>query len=344
MRNLLIVAGTAVAISTGSWATAQTEITIAVPEPQSVRLAAQAFADHIEAATDGELSVRILIHDAIGGARAATDQMRLGELQFNFADAGGYAGILPDFQVFSWPFLFPSRSVFYELMLDADYVEGLNDFVAERTDDTLKFFGAGENSIRHIYTTRGPIATPADLAENRIVMRTRELTLDQQLFAALGAPQVVALPAPERYSALQTGMIDGTEGGLESAWAAGLLEVSPYVTLTGHAYDYFFLMGDAAFYDGLSDDQKSAVDEAARLMMWVNHGHKITAEAEVLEQIREAGITVVAPTPTQLAEWQALAMPVGESVVSQIVDEDFKDATLAAIERVQANLDRRAGR
>lgn len=337
-----VIGGCAALMLMSSAAIAQIQATIAVAEPQTIRLAAAAFKNYVEGATDGAIQVRVVIHDAIGGARAATDQMRVGELQFNFVDAGGTAGIVPDLQIFSWPFLFPNRSVFYELMMDPEYVNQVQDVVTRRSNGTLVFFGGGENSIRHIYTTRGPIRVPQDLTAHSIKMRTRELLLDQKLFAALGSPQIVALPAPERYTALQTGLIDGTEGGLESAWTAGLLEVSKWTTLTGHAYDYFLLLGNSEFYNKLTNDQKAAINEGARLMMWVNHGHKITAEAKVLEDMRKAGINVYIPTESEQAQWQQLARPVGEEVIAQTIDKNFIDATLTAIERVQEKLSKRA--
>lgn len=320
------------------------EATIAVAEAETARTAANAFKEHVEAATAGEVQINVVIHEAIGGARAATDQMRVGELQFNFADAPGYVGIIPHLQIYSWPFLFPNRSVFYELMMDAEYVSALQDVVSENSGGTLRFFGAGENSIRNLYTTRGPIAVPSDLAEHAIKMRTRELRLDQELFADLGAPAVVALPAPERYTGLQTGLIDGTDGGLESAWVAGLLEVAKFVSLTGHAYDYFFLIGDAAFYESLTPDQQAAIDEGARLMMWVNHGHGITTEQAVITTMREAGVNVYIPTASELEQWRELAEPVGRRVIEEEVPANFIERTLAAIDRIRSNLDSRAGK
>lgn len=341
LKNIYGASVSLAIILVASTAVSQTVVRIAVPETENDRIAAEAFKAHVESATDDELQVQIIIHGSIGGARSATDQMRLGELQFNFADAGGYSGVLPDVQIYSWPFLFSNRSVFYELMMDSEYVQEIHGVVNDRTGGAIRFLGAAENSIRHIYTTRGPIRTPADLAVHSIKMRTRELRLDQELFAALGSPQIVALPAPERYTALQTGLIDGTEGGLESALTAGLLEVSQYVTLTGHAYDYFFLFANGEFYDSLTDDQRAAVDEASRLMIWVANGHKIVGEAEVLTRIRADGINVHVPTPGELAQWQEIARPVGERVISEVVAPNFRDATLEAIERINAQLSER---
>lgn len=344
MPRTLTAAIFSTALATAAHQAEAVEATIAVAEAETARIAAGAFETYVEAASDGEIQVNIVIHEAIGGARAATDQLRVGELQFNFADAPGFVGIIPELQTYSWPFLFPNRSVFYELMSDAEYVADLQAVIEERSNGTLRFFGAGENSIRNLYTTRGPVRVPEDLTEHAIKMRTRELVLDQELFAALGAPAVVALPAPERYTGLQTGLIDGTDGGLESAWVAGLLEVAEYVTLTGHAYDYFFLLGDRAFYDELSPDMQAVIDEGARLMTWVNNGRGIVAEQAVQQEMLDAGINIYVPTPSELAEWRALAEPVGRRVIQENVDEAFVETTLDAITRIESELEQRAGR
>ncbi|MBD3897569.1 TRAP transporter substrate-binding protein [Halomonas sp. ML-15] len=317
------------------------EATIAVAPPDYVNAAAEAFKSYVESATDGEIEVRIVLHDALGGDREAIDQMRLGELEFNFAGGGGLAGVLPDVQMYNWPFLFPNRSVFYELMLDEDYATFVREWFLDKSGGTLRFFTGGENSLRHFYSTRGPVFTPSDMEDLSIDMRTRELRLDQDLFAALGASSIVALSAPERYEALQTGLIHATEGGLASAQAAGLMEVLEHVTLTGHAYDYFMLMGNQEFYDSLEPAHQQAIDEAAQLMAWVNNGYAIAEENQVLVEIQEMGIEVAVPNAEQLEEWQSVASPVAEDVMAELVDEEFIEVTQEAIERVSTRIDNR---
>lgn len=336
------VASVSLALGLGSQAQANTiEATIAVAPPDYVNAAAQAFKSYVESATDGEISVRIVLHDALGGDRQAIDQMRLGELEFNFSGGGGLAGVLPDVQMYNWPFLFPNRSVFYELMFDDEYAAFVRDWFLERSGNTLRFFTGGENSLRHFYSTKGPVFTPSDMAELGIDMRTRELRLDQDLFAALGASSIVALSAPERYEALQTGLIHATEGGLASAQAAGLMEVLEHVTLTGHAYDYFMLIGNQEFYDSLEPDHQQAIDEAAQLMVWVNNGYSIVEENKVMADIQEMGIQIAVPTAAQLQEWQDVAQPVAEEVMGELVDAEFIRVTQDAIERVTSGIENR---
>gem|GEM_PF-933915 len=317
--------------------------TIAVAPPDYTNLAGEAFAAYVAAATDGEIQISTVLHDAVGGDQEATDQLRLGELEFNLAGGGGLAHAIPDVQVYNWPFLFANRSEFYELMMEEQYVQDITEHFLAETNNEIRFLAAGENSIRHLYITEGPIRVPQDLTDYGISMRTRELPLDQQLFEALGVAEVVALPAPERYSALQTGLIDATEGGLASAWAAGLLEVQEHVTLTGHAYDYFTLVVNNDFYESLTDDQQQAIQEGARVAMWVNNGHAITEEQEVVEMMLAEGVQIYTPTPGELAEWQEIANQVGDDVMPELVSQDFIDLTMDALERVKDRLRQRSG-
>lgn len=319
------------------------QATIAVAPPDYTHLAAEAFSAYVAAATDGQIQISTVVHDALGGDQEATDQLAIGELEFNLAGGGGLAHVIPDVQVYNWPFLFANRSEFYELMMEEQYVEDITAHFLEQTNDEIRFLAAGENSIRHLYITEGPIRVPQDLTDYGISMRTRELPLDQRLFQELGVAEVVALPAPERYSALQTGLIDATEGGLASAWAAGLLEVQEHVTLTGHAYDYFTLVANNDFYESLTSDQQLAIQEGARVAMWVNNGHAITEEQDVVNLMLEEGVQIYTPTPGELAQWQEIANRVGEEVMPDLVSQDFIDLTMDALERVKARLAQRSG-
>lgn len=342
LKKLILAVAAAATMAVGDTAVAL-EAKLALAPPNYTQEAGRAFKNYLEKATNGEITVRIVLHDALGGDRAATDQLRLGELEFNLAGGGGLAGAIPDVQAFNFPFLFPNRSTFYELLLDEEFGNYLTRHFLESSGDTIRFLAGGENSIRNLYLTRGPVRVPSDLTDLAIKIRSRELRLDQAMFKALGAASVVALPGSERYTALQTGLIDATEGGIASAWSAGLIEVSKHVTLTGHAYDYFMLVANNDFYEGLSPEHQSAVREAARVAMWVNNGYAILEEADVLEKMVESGATVTIPTPEELAQWRDTARPVAEEVMRTLVDDEFISTTFAAIDRIAASVDARAG-
>ncbi len=312
------------------------EATLAHPHQGYAVAGAEAFKAHVESATGGDLVINLVNQGALASdVREITDQLRLGELEFNIPGADGIAGVFPQAQAYNWPFLFTNRNVFWELHQDPDYFNYVRDELLESSGDTVRLLGVMENSIRHMYTTRGPIRTPADLEEHAIKMRTQPVPMHEEVFAALGSAQVVAVSAPERYSALQSGLIDGLEGGLASAWDAGLLEVADYVTLSGHMYDYLWLLTNNDFYQSLPAEHQEAIDEAALIAITVNNAASFSDSNEALELMRDAGNEIYVPTAAELAEWQELAEPVGRGFIEEVVPEDFIETTLEALDRTR---------
>lgn len=298
--------------------------------------AAQAFKDYVETATGGDLEISLTTIEALGGSeREVLDQVRLGELQFVTPNAGGLAGAFPSAQVWNLPFLFSGRAIAWEFFQDRAYLELVNQQILKDSGGLLRYLGAAENSVRHLYTSRGPVRVPQDMASNSIKIRTMEAPMHQQVWTALLASSVVALPSAERYTALQTGMIDATEGGLNSAWNAGLLEVSPYVTLTGHMYDVTAYIANAEFMDSLPEDYQVIVEEGVALATTVQNAYSLVEDHKALAKIKEAGITVVEPTADERGAWRELAAPVGEKFIADIADPAFVAATLEAVERVK---------
>ncbi|APX92247.1 hypothetical protein BWR19_04440 [Halomonas sp. 1513] len=298
--------------------------------------AAEAFKHYIEIATDGDMEINITTVGGLGGdEREVLDQLRLGELQFMTPNAGGMAGAFPAAQVWNLPFLFAGRHIAWRVFQDRDYIGLVNDHIQSDTNGQLRFLGAAENSVRHLYTTRGPIRVPSDLDSESIKVRTMQAPMHQAVWSELGAPSVVALPAAERYTGLQTGLIDATEGGLNSAWNAGLLEVAEYVSLTAHMYDVTSYIVSSDFFESLPEDYQQVVEEAASLAIDVQNAHALVEDNRALERIIEAGSTVVEPTAEERAEWRELAEPIGRSFVEEEADPDFLEATLDTVSRIE---------
>src|SRR3546814_9657045 len=95
-------------------------------------------------------------------------------------------------------------------------------------------------------------------------MRTVENPVHIQAYKALGSnPTPMAFS--EVFTALQQGTVDGKENPLSVITASKFDQVQKYLTLTGHVYSPgVYLMNKDAF-DKLSDEDKKAFVEAARL-------------------------------------------------------------------------------
>ena len=86
---------------------------------------------------------------------------------------------------------------------------------------------------RNFATTRGPIHSPTDIVGRKI--RTITAPLQQELVRQPGGnPTPIAWS--EVYTALATGVVDGTRNGIHDIGSMPVHEQIKFVTLDGHAY------------------------------------------------------------------------------------------------------------
>jgi TRAP-type C4-dicarboxylate transport system substrate-binding protein len=119
--------------------------------------------------------------------------------------------------------------------------------------------GTLENGFRHIVSIERPVQRAADLAGYR--MRIPDGRVFEDAFRALGAiPVVVNISG--LYEALRTRRVDGQENPLAVIEVNRLYEVSHYVSLTGHMWSGFNLIGNLAFWRRLPAQLQALVERA----------------------------------------------------------------------------------
>lgn len=332
-----IFAATLLSVGLSSVAMAQSiTMTYAHSENPSSTTAAIAFEAMVEGKSGGDIQVNRVIHGALGSDRDVVDQLRLGELEFYVVGVHGLNGIAPNFQLFDAPFVFKDRREFYGLMQDKELVAYVNDYLMKASNNTVRFFGAAENSVRNLYTKAGPIRTPADLST--VKLRVPPGPLNIAVWQGLGVGSVVGLSGSERNQGLQTGLIDGVEGSLSGAVGNGHLDILDHVSFTGHSYSYMAYLANNDFYEGLSDAHKSILHEAIELSIVVQNGSAMSEEFAAIETLKQKGTNITVLSGEEISAWQAIAYPVGQNFVKENVDADFTSTVIEALERVRAGL------
>src|SRR3546814_12294834 len=120
-------------------------------------------------------------------------------------------------------------------------------------------------------------------------MRTVENPGHIQAYKAFGInPTPMAFS--EVFTALQQGTVDGQENPLSVITASKFDQVQKYLTLTGHVYSPgVYLMNKAAF-DKLSDEDKKAFVEAARIGVKANRDRIDSYEKNAVADLRSKGM------------------------------------------------------
>lgn len=275
------------------------------------------FSNILEAGTNGSVDVEVFGSNQLGTAAEHVQQVRDGILQATLTSTGALASYYPRIDVLNLPFAFADNSSTYEVFdgafgtaLAADIEETLGDVVVLGFPDTGGFF-AVTNSKR-------PIADLADFEGVRV--RTMTLPSHQKIMQALGA-EAYPLAWGEVYSGLQTGVIDGQMNPVPIISFANFAEVQEYMTLTNHLFSPYTFMINRAFYEDLTDQERTVLHHAAENCVTASRGISRIIEASdrglagLMDQIE-----VTALTAEQRKAMADATQPVFETHVAENLD------------------------
>lgn len=245
--------------------------------------ASERFAELVGEKSEGRITIQVGGAAVFGDDVESLTQMRLGTLELSANSQGPTSTIVPEFGVLGLPFLFSELETAWEV-LDGEVGELLDQAAQEHGLKVLAFW---DNGIRHVSNNVRPIHSPADLEGIRLRTPPDPVTID--IFEALGAN-----PAPlafsELYIALQQGVMDGQENPLMNIWSSNLHEVQRYISLTAHKYESTPLLISKIVWDGLSEEDREILLEAAREAQAYNRELVAASDDELRGQLEEFGI------------------------------------------------------
>jgi TRAP-type C4-dicarboxylate transport system substrate-binding protein len=183
----------------------------------------------------------------------------------------------------------------------------------------------GVKNIGWFYTTRQSIFTsshrPLVKLEDFQGTKIRGLNklVDQSLLAVGAAP--AAMPGSEVYQALQTRVIDAGLTDVSAAYSRKFYEVQKFGTVAPFFSVYFHLYVNPAWYNGLPEDQRKAIaDAAAKAEQDAIPLTEQTAQAAI-GQLRAAGMQLHLQTPEEAKAFSAVMQkPVMESFLKSSPD------------------------
>lgn len=296
----LFAAAAALTMLASGAADAQTEVKIgyALAENSHYGVAAKAWAESVEQATNGTLKFRQFPSSALGGERETVEGLQLGTIEAVIVSTGTLSNFVPAVGVTDIPFLFR------DLKHARDVLDGPigQEILTQFDERGMVALAWGEQGFRHITNNRHPINTPADLAG--LKLRTMENPVHITAFTTLGAAPT-PMAWPEVIGALQQGTIDGQENPLSVIVSANLHEVQKFLTLSGHVYSPAMLLVSKAFFDKLSDAEKAAMREGAAKGVTAMRGFVDDVEKTGVETLKERGMQINELSVEQKAAFQS---------------------------------------
>ena len=207
-----------------------------LPHPFSIT--AYEFKKILEKSTKGAIKVSVHPGGQLGGEYEYVQAMQLGTLDATVSATPSFAGMVPEFEIFTLPFLFKDYA-------HADRV--FQGEVGRRGVEILKAKGLilmswHESGMQGFYNSKRLIQVIKDLAG--LTMRTMESKAIAAAMNSYGA-KAVPIPFPEFYTAMQTGVVNGGENAINAYYTAKHYEVAKYYTVSNHRYlTSAFLIGE----------------------------------------------------------------------------------------------------
>jgi TRAP-type transport system periplasmic protein len=248
------------------------------------------FKEELERLAPGAFDVQLHFNGTLFAQGTEIEAMQRGNLEGALVSPQDITNFIPEYSIFTTGYLMRSPQ-----HLDAVYDGDIGKEVDARVAKDIKLHIVRSQYLgtRHVIL-RQPrdVKTPADMAGIKLRMPGSETW--QFLGNALGA-KATPLSFEEIYLAMQTGTIDGLENPLPDAMAGKFYEVSKQVVLTGHMVANVFFTLAGGFWDGLSADQKAAIEAAEAKAKAFNDAGVIKTEGDAKGFFEGKGVKVTTP-------------------------------------------------
>lgn len=269
----------------GAGEVVQIDIATVYEEKAAPSKGAQRFADILN--ESGQFEVNFFPNGALGSERENFEAVRAGDLQMVLGGFQGPDMFAPEYMFFTAPFLFKSME-HMETALNGDLGQGMFDAMA---DENIQHIGTNIRGERHM-TANKRVETPEDV--KGLNLRLPEIEAWIASWDAIGAsPTPVALP--ELYGALQTGVVDASEGPYEQIATYNLQEVQDYLINTAHAYEATFLWMNGDLWESLSPEQQALIEEASAEAMEYADAEALSDAEQFYQDLQDAGMEVIDP-------------------------------------------------
>lgn len=204
--------------------------------------------DEMAKESKGRIQLQTYPSSQLGGDVDMVMEVRSGALDFQMAGGSMISNAVPVAGIFSVGFAFKN----YDQVWKA--VDGELGATVRQTLDQRGFYAqpvAMDNGFRQLTTSNRKVMNVGDVS--RLKLRLPIGPVWTSLWASLGAAPT-SIDLSELYTGLQTGIVEGSEGGVQQIETFKLYEVQKYLAMTNHMWDGWWIIGNKAMWAKLPDD------------------------------------------------------------------------------------------
>lgn len=242
------------------------------------------FAELVDTATGGEVTVDVFHGGVLGSQPDALEQVRIGAIEIGNFNLGPIGPMVQEANLVSLPFIFKSIPHMFRV-LDGEAGDIMGAAMAEAGVQPLAWFDAGARS----FYSQKPINTPADVEGLKIRVMNNDL-YTSMISAMGGNPSPMAFS--EVQQALKTGVVDGAENNFPSFKNVGHYEVTSHYSLSEHLIIPECICVNTAKFNALSPELQDAIRGAAEEAALFQREQWAIGSEQARKDVEAAGIAV----------------------------------------------------
>jgi len=273
------------------------------------------FKELAEAALPGRVVVEVYPNSQLYKDKEEIEALQLGAVQMLAPSMSKFGPLgVREFEALDLPFILKDEAG-YEAVTEGDVGKALLTRLEPKGIKGLAFW---DNGFEMMFANKA-LRTPEDFKGLKMRIQSSKV-LDAQMRALGAIPQVMAFS--EVYQALQTGVVDGTEGTPSNFYTQKYADVQKFLTLSNHNHLSYAVIVNKAFWDGLPGDVRDALDKAMKESTVYVNGIAKAENEDALAKIKASGkTTIVELTDEQKATWIKAVAPVYADMASRVGQE-----------------------
>jgi tripartite ATP-independent transporter DctP family solute receptor len=301
MRRLFSVAAMAAALAFAGAAQAQNvtmRVSHQVPTAHHLHKMLEGFAADVAQRTNGQVTVQLFPAEQLHKAGENHPAVARGVVEAAVSVNQQWGNTLPEMNVVVIPYFFSE-------------LERIKKFPGSEAAKLIeaKLEQKGVKNLVWFYITRQaiftsgkkPIIAPEDMKGMKI--RGFNALADTALIQLGASPS--AMPGPEVYNALQTGVLDAGVTDVSAAYSRRYYEVQKFGTVTPSFTVYFHLYVNPAWWAKLTPAHRSALEAAAKKAEQDAVVITERTAEEAIKLLQEKGMTLKVHNAAEASAWKA---------------------------------------
>lgn len=231
------------------------------------------------------VTLDLQLEGVLGTERELIENCIMGNVDLVQGADMSFSPFAPKIAFTNFPLLFADYDDVYEHWAQDGWVFQEADAILSEVG--LKLLGATDNGFRWITNSVRPIEKLSDIEGLKIRVPEVENLIDiWNAFGAVTAP----ISYTELTTALQQGVVDGQELGMQHFYSCGWYEYQPYATNIDYDYSAVITCMNLEKFNSLSEQQQADLEKAFAeaseytldyAVNFINEGYKVSEEAGV---------------------------------------------------------------